>query len=145
MSDIRIVVQTKILEVLSTGTYFPVTYAASIKEGIDVKVPTVGTTPVKPSQILCNETSAGLSDVSKFNSRGKGYSLRNWRFECNMSFAVEVSLSYFFTNEAKELTFEADGFLVSVSLADYTVEHPVQQGAHTGTKTTVGFTVNSRR
>lgn len=145
MDDLKVIVQTKILETVAAGTFYPVTYAPSEKEGIDVKVPTLGVTPVKPGSILCNETSAGLTDSSKQNSRAKGYSLRNWRFECNLSFAVEVSLTYFFTNEAKDITFEVDGFMVSVSLADYTVEHPVRQGGHTGTKATVGFTVNSRR
>ena len=133
MEDLKVEVQKKIIETVATGTFYPVTYEAHDTLSIVAKVPVLGGTAVAPTQVLCNEVSAGASDSVKQNSRGKGYSLRNWRFECRIDFAKEVSLSFFFTQELKDLIFEVDGFMVSVSLADYTVEHPVQLGGHTGT------------
>lgn len=145
MADLRIAVQKKILETLIGGTFYPVIYTPTTVAGSTIPIPSVGTTPVNPVSVQCNEVTSGISDVAKFNPRSKGFVLRNWRFESHIEFSVEVSLSFFFTQELKEITFEVDEYFVSVSLADYTVEHPVQQGSHAGTKATVGFTVNTRR
>jgi len=145
MKDLRVEVQKQILSIVAAGTYYPVTYMPTTVSGITVSIPTIGETAVKPASLQCNEMTSGLSDGAKFNPRDKGFVFRNWRFTAFVEFTSEVSLAFFFTEEAKNLTFEVDGYFVSVTMADLTVEHPAQQGSANGTKATVGFTVNTRR
>lgn len=145
MADLRVEVQKQILSVLAAGTYYPVSYVPTTVGGIVVSIPTVGDTAVKPASLQCNEMTSGLAESAKFNPREKGFVFRNWRFTAFVEFATEVSFAFFFTEEAKNLTFEVDGYFVSVTMADFTVEHPAQQGSANGTKATVGFTVNTRR
>ena len=136
--SLRTTIQNKVVELVEAGTFTAVTYTGNVATDTE-ELET-------PSSIVCNEVSGGLTDKAKTGATSVAYSLAGWRFECVVSFNKEVDTSTFLLGELKNLNFNVDNMLVSVTpTGDFNVTHPPRQGSHNGTKLTIGLTVNTRR
>jgi hypothetical protein len=93
-----------------------------------------------------NELSGGFSDSASTGATSSDFVITNWRFEAVAEFTAEVVTDYFILNELRNLNFSVDNLLVSiVPSGDFQVTNPPRQASHSGTKLTIGLTVNTRR
>lgn len=139
MADTRVAIQTKIIETVMSGTFPIVNYDD------DTHLPIEPTENDIPKAVICNETNAGLSASKAYSAMSTKFVLRDWRFECITEFNKEVSLSSF-AEELSPIKFTTEGGLIAeITFGDMQFEHPVRQGAHSGTKVIFGLTVQTRR
>jgi len=136
--SLRTTIQNKVVSLVESGTFPAVTYVGNTATDTGVLE--------APKSIICNEISGGLTDKAKTGATAFKYSLTGWRFECVVDFSKEVDTSTFLLGELKNLNFNVDDMLVSITpTGDFNVTHPPRQGSHNGTKLTIGLTVNTRR
>jgi hypothetical protein len=137
--SLRVDIQRRIMELLQGGTFHKITYDTAHLPIEDAEV-------LVPESVYANELSGGLSDSASTGATGFDMVLTNWRFEGVCEFTSEVDVSYFMLNELRKLNFNVDNLLVSiVPSGDFQVTHPPRNASHSGTKLTIGLTVNTRR
>lgn len=131
--SLRTDIQTRIIRKIRDYSFTPVTYDTG-------GYPAEGLSPLLP-EIICNETGG---DVTQNLGRDNNYVLHNWRFETVLTFQKEVDVTDFLMGF--NLTFTSGRYAVIIVLGtSYSVEHPVTQGSHTGTKATITFVANVKR
>ena len=138
--SLRTDIQTRIIQALKGGNYPVVTYSSS-------GLPVTGTQTLVP-EVVCNEIEG---QIVRAGGSGSGYVMQGWVFEALVKFSKEVdvtdslmdfSLSYVYTDPTDSSKTYA---VMIVFNSQYTSEHPVTQGSHTGTRVKLSFIVNIKK
>jgi hypothetical protein len=135
-TDIRV----KIIKTVEAGTFKKVTY-----EKPNTNIPILGGQVTDKPIIWVNETSATIKEDSKNSSMGREFNLGPWNFEARIKFPVEVDTSEFITKELSKIVVHSEGYLITVKVGGYHVDHPVTGGAQTGTQLLLNLIANTRR
>lgn len=135
---IKIDIQKAIIQAVKAGTFPEVKYDGDTTEPY---LTGENATPV----VWVNETQGSITDDLSKSSRSKEFEIDKWTFESVIKFPVEVDLTEFLRNEISELRFNSNGVLVTVKAGAFIVEHPVTQGAQTGTQLNLTLNANTRR
>ena len=131
---LRVSIQAKLIALFKVNTFEVVQYDGN-------GVPSVGHGFETP-KVVCNEVAASIEANT---GQDTNYSLKDWSFDMILSFGKEVDFSNFIGSLA-DMTFSENNVVANVKIGhSVVIQHPVRQGAHSGSEIRFNINVNTRR